>query len=75
MSSLIGIKKGMTSIYGENGKNLPCTILEVGPCVVTQIKTEEKDGYNAVQIGFGERKEKHTSKALAGHFKKSKTTP
>jgi large subunit ribosomal protein L3 len=75
MSSLIGIKKGMTSIYGDNGKSLPCTILEVGPCVVTQIKTEEKDGYSAVQIGFGERKEKHTTNAQMGHFKASKTTP
>ena len=57
MPGLIGKKIGMTSIFSEEGKNIPCTVLEVGPCTVTQIKTEEVDGYNAVQIGFGEQKE------------------
>ena len=71
MSGLIGKKIGMTSTYSEIGKNIPCTIIEVGPCVVTQVKTKETDGYDAVQLGFGEKKEKRTNKALAGHFKKS----
>jgi len=62
----------MTSMYNENGKNLPCTVLEVGPCVVTQVKTADKDGYDAVQVGFGDRKESRTSQAMAGHFKKAK---
>lgn len=75
MPGLIGKKIGMTSIYNEEGKNIPCTVLEAGPCVVTQIKTEETDGYEAIQIAFGEQKEKHTSAALIGHFKKAKTTP
>jgi large subunit ribosomal protein L3 len=65
----------MTSVYSEEGKNIPCTVVEAGPCVVTQVKTEEKDGYAAVQIAYGERKEKSTPNALAGHFKKAKTTP
>jgi len=65
----------MTSIYDENGKNLPCTVIEAGPCVVTQIKNIESDGYNAIQLGFGERKEKHTTKALAGHYKRANTEP
>jgi len=69
---LIGKKVGMTSMYNENGKNLPCTVLEVGPCVVTQVKTADKDGYDAVQVGFGDRKESRTSQAMAGHFKKAK---
>jgi len=65
----------MTSVFGADGKYIPCTVIEAGPCVVTQIKTAEKDGYNAVQLSFGERKEKHTTKAMAGHFKKVNTTP
>lgn len=62
-------------MYSEEGKNLPCTIIQAGPCVVTQVKTEANDGYNAIQIGFGERKEKNTPAPLKGHFKKAKTTP
>ena len=65
----------MTSIYGASGKNIPCTVLEVGPCVVTQVRTLEKDGYAAVQLGFGERSEKNTSKAMQGHFKKAGVSP
>ena len=75
MQGLIGKKVGMTSVFDENGKNIPCTVLQAGPCVVTQIKTVEKDGYNAVQLGFEEKKEKHTTKAEQGHFKKAGTTP
>lgn len=71
MPGLIGKKVGMTSIYSEGGKNLPCTVLEVGPCVVTQVKTADKDGYDAVQLGFGDRKENRTTKAMGGHFKKA----
>ncbi len=65
----------MTSVFDENGHNIPCTVIEAGPCVVTQIKTTDSDGYNAVQLGWGERKEKHTSKALQGHFKKANVAP
>jgi len=75
MSGIIGKKIGMTTMYNEEGKNLPCTVIEAGPCVVTQVKTDEVDGYSAVQIAFGEGKEKNTSNALKGHFKKAKTTP
>jgi len=75
MQGLIGKKVGMTSIYDENGKNIPCTVLQAGPCVVTQIKTPEKDGYFAVQLGFDDKKEKHTTRAEMGHFKKVNTTP
>jgi large subunit ribosomal protein L3 len=75
MPGIIGKKIGMTSIYSVEGKAMPCTIIEAGPCVVTQVKTDEKDGYAAVQIGFGERKEKNTPTALKGHFKKANTTP
>jgi large subunit ribosomal protein L3 len=75
MQGLIGKKVGMTSIFDENGKNIPCTVLQAGPCVVTQIKTVERDGYFAVQLGFEEKKEKHTTKAEMGHFKKVNTTP
>ena len=75
MQGLIGKKVGMTSVFDENGKNVPCTVLQAGPCVVTQIKTVEKDGYFAVQLGFDEKKEKHTTKAELGHFKKVNTTP
>jgi large subunit ribosomal protein L3 len=75
MPGLIGKKVGMSSVFDENGNNVPCTVIEAGPCVVTQIKTEESDGYNAVQLAFEEKKEKHTSKAMTGHFKKAGTTP
>jgi large subunit ribosomal protein L3 len=75
MQGLIGKKVGMTSIFDENGKNIPCTVLQAGPCVVTQIKTLENDGYFAVQLGFDDKKEKHTTKAEMGHFKKVSTTP
>lgn len=73
MSGLIGKKIGMTSLYDENGKSIPCTVLEMGPCAVTQVKTKETDGYEAVQVGSGERKEKRTTSALKGHFKKAGT--
>ena len=75
MAGIIGKKIGMTSVYSAEGKNLPCTIIEAGPCVVTQIKTQEKDGYKSVQLGFEEKKEKNTPKAMLGHFNKAKTTP
>ncbi|MBN1144095.1 MAG: 50S ribosomal protein L3 [Bacteroidales bacterium] len=75
MPGLVGKKVGMTSIFDENGANVPCTVLEVGPCVVTQVKTEETDGYKALQIAFDEKKEKNTTAALKGHFKKAGTTP
>ncbi len=75
MPGLIGKKIGMTSMFNADGKNVACTIIQAGPCVVTQVKTEETDGYNAVQLGFGERKEKHTPAPMKGHFKKAKTTP
>jgi large subunit ribosomal protein L3 len=65
----------MTSVFDDQGKYVPCTVIEVGPCVVTQIKTDEKDGYRAVQLAYDEKKEKHTTRAMLGHFKKSKTTP
>ena len=74
MPGLIGKKIGMTSIFSEEGNNIPCTILEVGPCTVTQIKNEEVDGYNAVQIGYEEQKDHRMSKALKGHFSKAKST-
>jgi len=75
MPGLLGKKIGMTSVFSADGKNVPCTVVEVGPCVVTQIKTVETDGYEAVQIGFDEKKEKNTSKAELGHFKRAATTP
>ncbi len=75
MAGIIGKKIGMTSVYSADGKNLPCTIIEAGPCVVTQIKTREKDGYESVQLGFDDKKEKNTPKAMLGHFAKAKTTP
>ena len=75
MAGIIGKKIGMTSVYSAEGKNLPCTIIEAGPCVVTQIKTQEKDGYQSVQLGFEDKKEKNTPKAMLGHFSKAKTTP
>ncbi|MDQ3536391.1 MAG: 50S ribosomal protein L3 [Bacteroidota bacterium] len=75
MSGIIGKKIGMTSIYGADGRNVACTVVEAGPCVITQVKTVDTDGYNAVQLGYGEKKPKRTSKALNGHFAKAKTTP
>ncbi len=74
MSGLIGRKVGMTSIFDENGKNVPCTVIEAGPCVVTQVRTEEVDGYNALQLGFDDKAEKRANKAEAGHFKKAGTS-
>ena len=75
MSGLIGKKVGMTSIYDANGKNIPCTVIEAGPCVVTQIRSKEKEGYDAIQLAFEDKKEKHTTKAEMGHFKKAGITP
>ena len=75
MSGIIGKKIGMTSFFDANGKYVPCTVIEAGPCVVTQVKTNEKDGYQALQLAFDEKKEKHTSAAMKGHFEVSKTTP
>lgn len=75
MPGIIGKKIGMTSVFGADGKNIPCTVIEAGPCVVTQIRTEETDGYAAVQLAYDEQKEKHTSAGLIGHFKKAQTTP
>ena len=74
MSGLIGKKIGMTSIFDENGKNMPCTVIQAGPCVVTQVRTEEKDGYEAIQLGFDDKTEKSTTKAQIGHAKKAGTT-
>jgi large subunit ribosomal protein L3 len=73
MSGLIGRKIGMTSIFDENGKNIPCTVIEAGPCVVTQVRTNAIDGYEALQLGFDDKTEKHTVKAEEGHFKKAGT--
>lgn len=75
MSGIIGKKIAMTSLYDENGKNIPCTIIEAGPCVVTQVRTQDKDGYESVQLGFDDKKEKNVGKAMTGHFKKAGTTP
>ncbi len=75
MLGLIGKKLGMTSIFDERGKNIACTVIETGPCVVTQVKSPDKDGYSAVQLAFDSKKEKNTSKAELGHFKKAKTSP
>ena len=75
MPGLIGKKIGMTSVFGADGKNIPCTVIEAGPCVVTQLRTVEKDGYAAVQLAYDETNEKHTSAPLMGHFKKAGTTP
>lgn len=75
MQGLIGKKIGMTSVFAADGKNVPCTVIEVGPCVVTQIKTHETDGYEAVQVAFDDKKEKNTPKPMLGHFKKANTTP
>jgi large subunit ribosomal protein L3 len=75
MSGIIGKKIGMTSVFAADGKYIPCTVIQAGPCTVTEIRTKEKNGYQAVQLAFGERKEKHTTRAAAGHFKKSGSTP
>jgi len=75
MSGIIGKKIGMTSLFDASGANLPCTVIEAGPCVVTQVKTVEVDGYSAVQLAYDEAKEKNTPKAMMGHFKKAGTTP
>ena len=75
MPGLLGKKIGMTSVFSAEGKNIPCTVIEAGPCVVTQVKTIEKDGYEAIQLGFVDKKEKHTTKAEKGHFKKAGVTP
>ena len=74
MSGLIGKKIGMTSIFDENGKNIPCTVIEAGPCVVTQVRTKEVDGYEALHLGFDDKSEKHATKADLGHFKKAGTS-
>ncbi|MBL87104.1 MAG: 50S ribosomal protein L3 [Winogradskyella sp.] len=74
MSGLIGKKIGMTSIFDENGKNIPCTVIEAGPCIVTQVRTEEVDGYNALQLGFDDATEKNATKAAIGHAKKAGTS-
>ena len=75
MSGIIGKKIGMTSIYDENGKNIPCTIIEAGPCVITQIKTKGKDGYNSIQLAFDEISEKNIPKSKLNHFKKANSSP
>ena len=75
MSGLIGKKIGMTSVYNADGQALACTVIETGPCVVTQVRSIEKDGYTAVQLGYGDKKEKHSNKPEMGHFKKAGTTP
>ncbi|NNC96210.1 MAG: 50S ribosomal protein L3 [Chitinophagales bacterium] len=75
MKGIIGKKIGMTNIFLEDGSLVPCTIIEAGPCVVTQVKTEETDGYNAIQLGFDEKSDKNTNKPMKAHFKNAKTTP
>ena len=75
MSGLIGTKKGMTSLYNELGNSIPVTVIQAGPCVVTQVKTIETDGYNAVQIGYGVKKEKNTTRPMKGHFEKAGVEP
>ena len=75
MTGIIGKKIGMTSVFDEGGNNIVCTIVEAGPCTVTQVKTEESDGYNAIQVGIGERSEKRVSKAMKGHLAKASTGP
>ena len=75
MSGLIGKKIGMTSIFDDNGKNIPCTVIQVGPCIVTQVRTKEVDGYEALQLGFDDKAEKKVGKASEGHFKKANTSP
>lgn len=75
MSGIIGKKVGMTRLVDETGKNMACTVIEAGPCYVTQVKTEEKDGYSAIQLGYGTKKEKNSSRPLIGHFKKAGVAP
>jgi large subunit ribosomal protein L3 len=75
MSGLIGRKIGMSSLFDEKGKNVPCTVLELGPCVVTQVKTKDKDGYEALQLGFEDKPIKKVNKSLSGHFNKAKVNP
>ena len=75
MSGIIGKKIGMTSLFNEEGKNIPCTVIQAGPCSVLQVRTEEVDGYVAVQLGFDDKSEKNVGKALAGHFKKAGSSP
>ena len=75
MSGLIGKKIGMTSLFDASGKNIPCTVIEAGPCIVTQVRVPEKEGYESIQLSFDEKKEKNTTKALKGHFAKAGTTP
>jgi large subunit ribosomal protein L3 len=75
MSGLLGKKIGMTAIFDENGKNIPCTVIEAGPCVVSQIRTKEVDGYEAIQLAYEDKKDKHTTNAMKGHFAKAETSP
>lgn len=75
MSGILGKKIGMTSVFDEKGESVPCTIIEAGPCIVTQIKTKAKDGYEAVQVGFEDKKDKHVNKPMSGHFKKANVNP
>jgi len=75
MSGIIGKKIGMTSVYNKEGKNVPCTVIEAGPCVVTQVKTKKTDGYEGIQLAYGEQKEKHTTNAMKGHFSKAGVSP
>ncbi len=75
MPGIIGKKIGMTSVYDANGRNVACTLIQAGPCVVTQVRTQDKDGYQAVQLGYDDKKEKNTTKPLQGHFKKANTAP
>jgi len=75
MSGIIGKKIGMTSIFDDAGKNIPCTVIEAGPCVVTQVKTKETDGYDAIQLAYEDKKDKHTTSALKGHFAKAGVSP
>ncbi|PID90652.1 MAG: 50S ribosomal protein L3 [Bacteroidetes bacterium] len=75
MAGIIGRKVGMTSVFDAEGRNIPCTVIEAGPCVVTQVRTVEKDGYSALQLAFDEKKEKRTTKPMQGHFAKANTTP
>jgi len=75
MAGLLGKKIGMTSVFDNDGKNIPCTVIQAGPCIVTQVKTVEKDGYHAIQLAFDEKVERLSTKAMIGHFKKAGTTP
>ena len=75
MSGLLGKKIGMTSIFDEDGKNIPCTVIKAGPCVVSQVRTKEVDGYEAIQLAYEDKKDKHTTNAMKGHFAKAKTSP